>query len=245
MQLTVSRSRLRPSLVVCFLATGVLGGALFFPACSDASDSGAGGAAGSAGSGAGGAAGDGGSGGAGAGGGGSSGCALPYLGDPQKAPELSLLVRGVDGVSVPLVDGASVPLVTPPQGGKVVFLGVRATNLSPCSVTLTGSIRDPASQQLRLDGRVVNLVAAADGWGVSADSNISTFANVPVCPNQWASMDIPDKDFELTVELVDRDKRMVSKTVKARPTCAETDPELAKECACTCKKDYVLGQVCN
>ena len=171
-------------------------------------------------------------------------CALGFLGDPTQPTVMQLIVRDANGMTVPLADGDPVPLVTPPQGGKVVFVGVRATNISPCSVTLTGSLRDPVSQQLRLDGRGMNLTPTGDGWGVSADSNLSTFANIPVCPNQWAMQDAYGQVFELSVKLSDPAGHAASSTIHVTPVCGEPGPS-AKECACTCKQGYVLGQVCN
>ena len=171
-------------------------------------------------------------------------CALGFLGDPTQPTILQLIVRDVSGVSVPLADGDTVPLVTPPQGGKVIFIGVRATNISPCSVELSGALRDPVSQQLRLDGRGMNLTPTGDGWGQSADTNLSTFANIPVCPNQWAMQDLYGQPFELTVKLSDPLGHAASSTLHVTPACTESG-SLGKECTCTCKQGYVLGQVCN
>ena len=170
-------------------------------------------------------------------------CALPFLGDPSLPVALHLLARGVNGTSTPIVDGDAIPLVTPPQGGKVAFIGVRATNLSPCAVQMIGTLRDPVSQQIRVDGRGINLTAASDGWGTSADSNISTFANVPVCPNQWAMQDAFGHVFELTVKVTDPDGRSAQVTVHVVPACAEGGAA-GKECMCSCSQGYVLGQVC-
>ena len=171
-------------------------------------------------------------------------CALGFLGDPSQPPVLELLVRNGSGVSVPLADGDTVPLVTPPQGGKVIFVGVRATNISPCSVVLNGALRDPVSQQLRIDGRGMNLTPTGDGWGQSADTNLSTFANIPTCPNQWAMQDLYGNVFELTITLSDPMGHTVASTIHVTPQCVEP-AGLGKECLCSCKQGYVLGQVCN
>jgi hypothetical protein len=170
------------------------------------------------------------------------GCQLAFLGSASKAPELEVLVLGTDGVSTPLVDGGTVPLVTPPQGGRVVFLGVRATNMDPCAVKLTGAIRDPATKQVRIDGRTINLAPVGDGYGVSVDSDIATFANVPVCPNEWASTDAYDHSFEVELTLVDRGGREATSSALVTPKCAE--PQNAAECACICKQGYILGESC-
>jgi hypothetical protein len=156
--------------------------------------------------------------------------------------EIKLIARGADERSVDLADGDKVALILPPQGGRVIFVGVKATNLSPCTVKVTGSFRDLTNQQVRVDARTVNLAATGDGWGTATDSDISTFSNVPMCPNQWATSDIFDTVFELTVAVEDPTGRKASKTIKATPTCAE--PAYRAECLCQCKKGYVLGQPC-
>jgi len=174
---------------------------------------------------------------------GPSTCALPFLGDPSKDPEIELIARGADGVSSPISDGGEVAMIFPPQGGRVIFAGVRATNIDPCAVKITGALRDLDNMQVRLDARVVNLDPTGDGWGRSDDNDISTFSNVPVCPNQWASKDIYNGEFELTVAVTDRRDRRVTKAVRVVPTCAES--MRLEECLCICQAGYVLGQVCD
>lgn len=170
-------------------------------------------------------------------------CGLGFLGVPSQSPVLELTALGADSTSKPLVDGADAPLLFPPQGGRVIFVGVKAKNVDPCAVTITGAIRDPKTSQARLDGRTINLRPMADGWGASVDSDIASFANIPVCPNQWASTDAYGNVFEILVTLKDRGGRQVTTTVKATPTCAE--PDMLKECLCICKHGYVLGQSCD
>ncbi len=186
-----------------------------------------------------------GAGGAGSGTGGAVGttCKLPNLGDPTQDIQLDLVELDANQSIVTLAEGADVDLVTPPQGGRVVFVGVHATNLSPCGVTLAGSLKDTASGKLMLDSRTVNLKVGTDGYGSSVDSNISTFANIPVCPNQWSSVNAFDVPYELTVKLTDAGGRSASKTLHVTPRCAETGM-LKTECTCICKAGYVLGQPC-
>ena len=170
-------------------------------------------------------------------------CALAYLGDKTKAPELLLLALGADYKAAPISDGASVALLFPPQGGRVVFVGVRATNLDPCGVKLAGAMRDVTSKQVRIDTRTINLEAAGDGWGQSSADDIASYANVPMCPNQWSATNIYGTEYEVEVTLTDRDKREVTKTIHVTPACAE--PALFAECSCICKGGYVLGETCD
>jgi len=170
-------------------------------------------------------------------------CTLPFIGDKTKAIEATLTVRNAGGKSVELKDGDEVPLIFPPQGGRVVFLGARVINIDPCAVKLSGAIRDLATNQVRVDNRTINLRLAPDGYGASVDEDISTFSNVPMCPNQWASTDAFDKPFRVEIAIQDRGGRTINKQVMVTPKCAE--PALAAECLCICKKGYVLGERCD
>ena len=169
-------------------------------------------------------------------------CALGFLGTEGKPVEMKLVVRGKDQTSSEIADGARVPLILPPQGGRVVFVGVKATNISACGLTLTGSFRDLTNNQVRLDGRTVNLRPTGDGWGAGLDADMSAFSNIPMCPNQWASTDIFEHSFELTVTLSDAAGRTGTKTITTVAFCGE--PQFEVECRCECKKGYVLGQAC-
>jgi len=179
----------------------------------------------------------------GGGSGGNSSCGLGFLGDEQKPVELKVTVRGADLVSKELANGGEAPMILPPQGGRVIFVGVRVTNLSPCGVELSGTLRDKGSGETRLDARVVNLKPTGDGWGTSTDSDISTFSMIPTCPNQWASTDVFGHTFELTVSVTDKGGRTAEAKLDVVPTCAE--PANQAECTCQCTKGYTLGQTCN
>lgn len=180
------------------------------------------------------------------GGGGSApepGCKLGFLGDASKPVEMKLITRGADPSATELTEGGMVPMILPPQGGRVILVGVSATNLDACGADLKGVLRDGTTSQIRVDQRTINLKPGDDGWGGSVPSDISTFANVPTCPNQWASTDIFGHSFELVVTLTDRAGNKATETRMVVPFCAE--PENAMECACECQKGYVLGQHCE
>jgi hypothetical protein len=171
------------------------------------------------------------------------GCTKPFIGDATKDLEIEIIALKADYTSVPVAPGDGVALLFPPQGGRVVFAGVRARNVDPCGAELTGSMRDLATHQISADSRTINLEATADGWGQSADSDVSSFANVPMCPNQWSKTDLYGNTYALDISLRDRKDHHVTKTVNVVPFCAE--PENAAECACICRGGYVLGETCE
>jgi hypothetical protein len=170
-------------------------------------------------------------------------CTLSFLGDKSKPVQLEIIMRDASGRSAKVTEGGDVSILFPPQGGRVIFVAARVTNIDPCAMTLSGAIRDPVTAQVRIDNRTVNLVPTPDGFGTAIDSDISTFSNVPVCPNQWASDDIYDKPYELQITVKDRGGRTATQKVKVVPRCAE--PDRLDECRCICQKNYVLGQVCT
>ncbi len=170
-------------------------------------------------------------------------CGLAFLGDPAAELRFTPTALGPTLASGPLTNGSTVSLVMPPQGGRVALIGVRdATHLDPCGVSLLAAVKDPASRRLQLDARILNLPPGDNGLGASIDLDISTFANVPLCPNQWASADLFDQDYELTLTLTDRTGRSATRTLTLRPACDV--PGEVEACRCLCKKDYKLGDVC-
>ncbi|MDI1443174.1 hypothetical protein [Polyangium sp. 6x1] len=171
------------------------------------------------------------------------GCKLAYLGDPSAEPIMEVIALGPEGEIQSVSDGSSISLIFPPQGGRVVFAGVRATNVDPCAVRVAGALRDPATKQVRLDNRILNLVPTDDGYGRSDPADISSFSNIAACPNQWAEQDLFDKPYELTVSLTDRDGKKVTKIMTVTPRCDE--PGREAECLCMCAGDYVLGMQCD
>ena len=170
-------------------------------------------------------------------------CKYDYLGDPDLPVEMKPIVMAADETSSPLEPNAMVPLVFPPQGGRVIFIGARATNLFPCGVSLEGRVRDKNTKQVRLDGRTMNFKPGPDGWGGSVDGDLSTFSNVPICPNQWASYDAYDQAFELELEIEDRAGKTASVKLDATLFCGEPDKE--EGCKCICDDDYTTDKICD
>ncbi len=171
-----------------------------------------------------------------------------FLGDGG-APDFDFLVLQADDTVTPLADGGSVPLIMPPQGGRVIFAGVRATNVDGAALQLTGALRDLKTRQVQFDSRTIELIPTGDGWGVSAtaqepaSSAIANFSNVPVCPNEWSSSDIFGNTYGLEVTIKDRRGRQLIKAIRVIPECGE--PMNLAECLCMCKAGYVLGETCS
>ena len=118
---------------------------------------------------------------------------------------------------------------------------------------MIGALRDLGSRQIRIDGRTDNLRKEPDGWGTTGQGTttniedsaaIGDYSNIPLCPNQWADVDVFDKPFELEVLVQDRRKKKMTKVITVTPRCAEPG---AKEtaCRCLCKRGYVLGEPCG
>lgn len=180
-------------------------------------------------------------------------CEAGFLGDPQKEPVIELRALRADGSDVALREGDDLAILFPPQGGRVAFVGVRATNVDGCGIQVIGALRDPLSKQVRIDGRTVNLRKEQDGWGTTGRgtttnledaTEIGDYSNVPLCPNQWADQDVFDQPFELEVQVIDRRKKTATAKIMVTPRCAEPG---AKEtgCRCLCRKGYVLGETCG
>jgi hypothetical protein len=170
------------------------------------------------------------------------GCTYGFLGEATKAPVIEVFGLGPGMTSVPLMNGSMVTLAFPPQGGRVIFAGVRATHVDACAAQLEGVVRDESTKHVMVDSRTINLLPSGDGWGASDPTDISSFANVPVCPNEWSSTNLYGTEYELEVTLTDRGGRSAVQTLKVVPACAE--PAHAADCLCICKGGYVLGESC-
>jgi hypothetical protein len=138
-------------------------------------------------------------------------------------------------------------MLLPPQGGRVIFAGVRATNVDGCGLQLTGALRDLTTGRVTLDSRTINLNSTGDGWGASATPtgpiSAGNFSNIPVCPNEWSASDLFGHAYGLEVTIVDRGKRELTKKIQIVPECGQ--PENLGECMCICMAGYVLGQACG
>jgi hypothetical protein len=176
-------------------------------------------------------------------------CRTGFLGSDAAAPDFDFQVLLADGTVAALADGATVPILEPPQGGRVIFVGVHATNVDGCALQLTGALRDLSTQEATVDGRTVNLVPTGDGWGVSGltgaavSSDFANFANIPVCPNEWSPTNIYGTVYGLEMTIQDREGRELTKKIVVTPQCGE--PATLAVCLCICKGGYVLGESCS
>ncbi|MCC6999828.1 MAG: hypothetical protein IT370_34820, partial [Deltaproteobacteria bacterium] len=69
-------------------------------------------------------------------------CQLGFVGDKAAQPSLEVIYLYADGTVRPALEGGEAPLIEPPQGGRVIFAGVRARNVDACAATLSGALRD-------------------------------------------------------------------------------------------------------
>lgn len=168
-----------------------------------------------------------------------------FLGNRDLQPDIQIFVRKNQNEGLLIKDDDMVPLIRPNQGGRIILAGVKVTNIGKCQVKIQGSLRDENNQQVRLDSRTVNLdLEETNGWGTSRLRSDGTFANVPVCPNQWATQDVFGKTFVLTVTVVDKGGRTATASTRVVPACPPADGDQSPKCACECKQGYQLGQSC-
>jgi hypothetical protein len=164
------------------------------------------------------------------------------IGDRTQAIELVPVHWPAGGDVVDLVDGGAIDLVRPIQGGKVVYVGVRARNVDGCNLMLTAALRDRATQQvIALEARPVKLVDRGDGWGLP-ESTFDHLANVPACPTASASVDVDGATWGLELRLEEPGGRRAETALSVVPQCRLADE--GDECRCECDSDYELGSAC-
>jgi len=154
------------------------------------------------------------------------------FGDLTKPAALTVIQRMPDG-GVEDVQGTLL-LQVPPQGGHVVYVGVRMTNFEGCRLDLAASVFVADGGPLETEEkRRVDLGDA----GFSDPSDPANFANVPVCPN-FGSHEIVGTEWTLVVEAAQRDGRSVKTALPVRFSCDAG----GWDCACECGHGYFLGK---
>jgi hypothetical protein len=173
-------------------------------------------------------------------------CAFAFVGDPAAPIELYPGVAQ-KGEFVELHDGDALPLVAPPQGGHVSFVAARATNVDPCRVQITATLRSPRSMRIITEeSRTIALRPLPTGWAEPNLTDISSVANVPMCPD-YHDESIVDTDYTLDVRLSDgRGSALSGMALRAVvPRCLEEFTYLNALCRCECRANYTLGSCAN
>jgi len=168
-----------------------------------------------------------------------------FVGDAAEPVEFEVVHRTADGDCVTTEDMAEVPLIQPPQGGKVLFVGVRARNLDGCGLTLATALVEPETGSvISLERRPVTLEPGEGGWMTpERPTEASNYSNLPACPRADLDRSIVGESYELRVSITDMEGRKATKSMQVIPTCGE--PNLAALCECECAKDYRLGMPCS
>lgn len=161
------------------------------------------------------------------------------IGDLSAPAELEIVHLDASNTVIQTQPMAQVPLLPPPQGGWIVLLGARARNIDGCQLTLTTALVDGCDQQIiQVDKRPTRLEPGADGWGTST---VTTFGNLPVCPELTAKRDLHDVPYNVTVVVEDTGGHKATATLAVVPTCPAGDAV----CMCQCDRDYVIGSSCT
>jgi len=129
----------------------------------------------------------------------------------------------------------------------VSFVATRARNVDPCHARISATLRSPRSGRIaQQESRDISLVPTPDGWAEPNLGDISSVANVPLCPD-YGVEPIVDAAYALEVSLVDtRDASLGGTVVRTVvPSCLQTDPYDNALCRCECKANYVLGGCAN
>jgi len=162
--------------------------------------------------------------------------------------------RAAGGIEVRTpAPGDPVPLIEPPQGGFVIYAGIRLRNLDPCGVVLTGELVDPSTGTAtsNRDRREADLEeepgsGGGDGGGGGAAwfrpshlESLATIPNVPACPDALG-VGVEGVPALLRVKAADRGGRSITVEPRVVPTCG---PGGAQEfCRCTCGPGFVPGK---
>jgi hypothetical protein len=167
-----------------------------------------------------------------------------FVGDRALDPEIEVVYRGANGALVPVTDGTEVPLILPPQGGKVMLVGVRAKNLDGCPLTLRTAIRDVCNNgTISTEGRPVAMEKKGEWLEPVQPIELSNYSNLPACPKASLTRDLHGNPYKLIVIVEDKDKRRAEKQLIITPTCSE--PEFEEQCRCECSMAYNLGDACD
>ena len=156
------------------------------------------------------------------------------VGDITAPPELQIVYRAPGGTAEPLADGGTLPLTVPPQGGHVVFVGLRVRNVDLCGSSIQAALRHPTTDRVAgFERRPVAWVIAADGFAEPAQPDqISDYANVPLCPNANIDQDIFDVPWDLEVRFYDASDMATQVDLTVTPSCDQAINPAYCRCEC-------------
>lgn len=168
-----------------------------------------------------------------------------FLGDLAQPPEITIVYRAADGTVHPVGELGRVPLVQPPQGGKVLFIGVRGRNLDGCPLDISSALIDPGTGAvISLEQRPVLLQDDGTLWlAPKLSGGASNYSNLPGCPRAGLARSINDETYQLSVSVRDQLGREAQAHAMIVPVCGEPDREV--QCRCECAANYKLGNPCT
>ena len=108
-------------------------------------------------------------------------------------------------------------------------------------------MRSPRSARIiSEEARDISLTPLPTGWAEPNLADISSVANVPMCPD-YHDESIVDAEYALEVRLTDRRGAALFGTVTRNivPRCLEDDVYRAALCRCECRANYTLGSCSN
>ncbi len=160
------------------------------------------------------------------------------IGDLSAPTEMEIVHLDQNSAVIETQAMQTVPLIAPPQGGWIVLLGVRAKNIDCRPMLATALIDTCDNQVLNIERRPTQLDVGSDGWGVSS---LTSFSNLPVCPQLTAARDLTNVPYTVTVAIDDGDGHKAESSLTVVPSCLDG----TSRCACECNHDYVVGADCS
>ncbi len=175
-----------------------------------------------------------------------------FFGDENASPEGELVFLDENFVVQPFTDGQRVPAILPPQGGKVIFIGVRLKNMDMCSIQANGGVFDDCQTPPRVigrEGRALSFVLnEASGFAEPANpETINNYVNIPLCGNFTSSRDIDDEPYRIELRISDRAQRALVFRAELTPFCAgapNTDGTF-EQCLCECDAEFSFDLTCE
>ena len=144
-------------------------------------------------------------------------------------------VVALDGVDLEAPAGRILGLLGANGSGKSTLCRVIAGELAADAGTLLQGNQARGCSYGGAPGAPPQSSCATFDYG--AISGISTFANIPVCPNEWSKTNLFGTTYELEMTLTERSGRTEDLSLKVVPACNE--PAHEAECLCICQGGYV------